>query len=201
MPADALLRALRHVWLTLEPLDLPMAVMGGLAMATWKSVRATRDVDLLLEAQEHDPNDLLARLRAAGMRPKREPPTTTLGELDIAQLLYEPPDTFVDLQIDLFLARSPYHVQSLQRRVFTRLPHLDVEIAVLACEDLILHKLLAGRIIDRADAAALLRANRRSLDVDYLARWTRTLKLTREFTQAWNDALPEDPPPAVDDPG
>ena len=42
MPADAVLRALRHVWLTLEPLDLPMAVMGGIALATWKIVRATR---------------------------------------------------------------------------------------------------------------------------------------------------------------
>jgi len=201
MPADAVLRALRHVWLTLEPLERPMAVMGGIAMATWKSVRATRDVDLLLETQEHDPDDLLARLRAAGVRPKREPPTTTLGELDMMQLLYEPPDTFVDLQIDLFLARSPYHLQALGRRVFTRLADLDVEIAVLACEDLILHKLLAGRIIDRADAAALLRANRRSLDLDYLVRCTRTLKLTREFTEAWSEALPEEPPPAVDDLG
>jgi hypothetical protein len=33
MPAEAVLRALRHVWLTLEPLDLPMAVMGGIALA------------------------------------------------------------------------------------------------------------------------------------------------------------------------
>ena len=201
MPGDAVLRALRHVWLTLEPLDLPMAVMGGIAMATWKSVRATRDVDVLLETREHDANDLLARLRAAGVRPKRDPPTTTLGELDVVQLLYEPPDTFVDLQIDLFLARSPYHLQALERRVFTRLADLDVEIAVLACEDLILHKLLAGRIIDRADAAALLRANRASLDLDYLARGTRSLKLTREFTEAWSEALPEKPCPVVDDPG
>ncbi len=199
MPADAVLRALRHVWVTLEPLDLPMAVMGGIAMATWKSVRATRDVDLLLETREHDPNDVLARLRAADVRPKREPPTIALGELDMVQLLYEPPETFVDLQVDLFMAKSPYHLQALQRRVFTRLADLDVEVAVLACEDLILHKLLAGRIIDRADAAALLRANRQSLDLDYLAHWTRTLKLAKEFAEAWSEALPEEPPPAVDD--
>ena len=36
---------------------------------------------------------------------------------------------------------------------------LDVTLDVLACEDLLLHKLLAGRVIDRVDAAALIRAN------------------------------------------
>jgi hypothetical protein len=197
MPADTVLRALRHVWLTLEPLQLPMAVMGGIALATWKSVRATRDVDLLLGIRQHDPGELLAKLRAAEIRPKREPPITTLGQLSVIQLLYEPPETFVDLQIDLFLARSGYHLQALERRVFAQLPDLDVEVAVLACEDLILHKLLAGRIIDRADAAALLRANRESLDLDYVARWTHALKLTEEFTEAWKDALPGEPPPDV----
>jgi len=50
MPAEPLLRALRHVWVTLEPLGLPMAVMGGIAVAASKHVRATQDVDLLLGA-------------------------------------------------------------------------------------------------------------------------------------------------------
>ena len=201
MPADAVLRALRHVWLTLEPLDLPMAVMGGIALATWKIVRATRDVDLLLGVPERDPGEVLAGLRAAGVRPRHEPPTSTVGEFEIVQLLYEPPEAYVDLQIDLFIAKAGYPLQALERRVFTRLADLDVEVAVLACEDLILHKLLAGRIIDRADVAALLRANRQSLDLDYIARWTRTLKLTKEFTEAWSEALPGEPPPAVEDLG
>jgi hypothetical protein len=39
---------LKHAWITLEPLGLPMAVMGGLALATWKHVRTTCDVDLLV---------------------------------------------------------------------------------------------------------------------------------------------------------
>ena len=72
----------------------------------------------------------------------------------------------------------------------TRLPELDVEIAVLTCEDLILHKLLAGRIIDRADAAALLRANRESLDVDYILTRTDRLALAVDLAEIWNEAFP-----------
>lgn len=190
MPAEAVLRSLRHVWLTLEPLKLPMAVTGGIALATWKHVRATRDVDLLLGIAEHDPHDVLERLHAAKIRPKRDPPVSTIGRLDVIQLLYEPPETFLDLQIDLLLARSGYHLDALERRVPIRLPDLDITVAVLACEDLLLQKLLAGRIIDRADAAGLLRANRGSIDLDYLIRWTRDLELTQQFTEVWKDALP-----------
>jgi hypothetical protein len=194
MAPDSLLRALRHVWLTLEPLGLPMAVMGGLALATWKHVRATRDIDLLLGAREDDPQDLLKVLGAAGIRPKRSPARVRLGQLELLQLLYEPPETFIDLQVDLLLAKSDYHRRALDRRVPTRLPDLDIEIAVLACEDLVLHKLLAGRVIDVADTAALLRANRDSLDIPYLMNWAEELHLVSAFRQAWQTVWPDEPP-------
>jgi hypothetical protein len=47
LAADAVLKALEHVWISLEPLHAPMAMMGGQALAAWRHVRAIRDVDLL----------------------------------------------------------------------------------------------------------------------------------------------------------
>ena len=199
MPADAVLRSLRHLWVTLEPLKLPMAVIGGIALAAWKHVRATRDVGLLLGIAEHDLNDVFGRLRAAEIRPKHDPPVRSVGELDVVQLLYEPPETFLDLQIDLLLARSGYHLDALERRIPTQLPDLDIEIAVLACEDMILHKLVSGRIIDRVDAAALLRANRGTLNLGYLALRTHTLDIGKEYAHVWNDAFPGEPVPNTEE--
>ena len=66
-----------------------------------------------------------------------------------------------------------------------------------SCEDLLIHKLMAGRIIDRADAAAVLRANRDSLDLDYLARWANELRLTEELREIWREAYGEQAPPVV----
>jgi hypothetical protein len=40
------------------------------------------------------------------MRPKRTPPATTIGRFEIVQLLYEPADAMMELQIDVFLADS-----------------------------------------------------------------------------------------------
>ena len=171
MPGELVLQTLRHVWQTLKPLNVPMAVIGGLALAAWKHIRATKDIDLLLGIGADELDPVLRQLQAAGMRPKHSPPLTILGRLELVQLLYEPPEALMDLQVDLLLANSEYHREALSRRIPTTLPGLEAEIAVLACEDLILHKLLAGRLIDRADAVALLRLNRETLDFDYINRW------------------------------
>jgi len=186
---------LRHVWLALKSLNVPVALMGGIALASWKYVRATRDIDLLLGAVKDGPARLIEVLRASGFRPKRSPPIVQLGQLDLLQLLYGPPETFVDLQIDLLLANSDYHRNALDRRVPIRLADLDIEIDVLACEDLILHKLLAERIVDLADTAALLRANRDSLDYRYMLNWIENLGLWSPFRQAWHAVWPDEQTP------
>ena len=195
MPPESLLLVLRRVWLALEPLGLPVAVMGGIALSTWKHVRATRDVDLLLGAREDDLPRLLAALRAAGIRAKRSETLARLGDLNLLQLVYSPEETFLDFQIDLLLANSEYHRQALDRRVPTRIPDLDIEVSVLTCEDLILHKLVAERLIDLADAAALLRVNRDSLDFVYLLRWARPLGVVPLLQRAWHESWPGEPLP------
>jgi hypothetical protein len=194
MPGELIFRALQHVWSTLERLNIPLAVMGGIAVAAWKHVRATHDVDLLIGIGEAGPDLLLQRLAEAGVRPKRQPPILSLGQLQILQLLYEPPGAHLDVQVDLLLADSPYHREALARRIPAQLPDLDIEVSILSCEDLILLKLLARRIIDRADAAALLRANRPSLDLRYLSRWTSEPELTADLAEIWGEAFPGEKP-------
>jgi len=96
----------------------------------------------------------------------------------------------------LLFADSVYQQQALTRRVATHVPGLDIEIAVLSCEDLILHKLLAGRILDRADVVALLRANRATLEFVYLLGWIGQLGLTAELEEVWQEAFPGEEQPA-----
>jgi len=172
--------------------------MGGLAMAHWKYIRATRDVDLLVAIEEGDLPRTLQGLAQVGIRQKhRQGTTMRLGQLQLVQLLYEPPETFVDLSVDLLLARSEYHLHALAGAVPARLPDLDLEVTVLTCEDLVLHKLLAGRLIDRADAVALLRANRDALKLEYLVQWSDRLGMQAELIEVWREVTAE-PLPGLD---
>ena len=191
MTPKAVLRTLDTVWSMLEPVGLPMAVVGGLALSAWKHVRATQDVDLLIGIGNSNSDELLQRLLPAGFRPKRDPPVIPLKNSEVLQLLYEPPNVFVDLQIDLLLADTEYHREALTRRIPLPLPDVRREVYVLSCEDLILHKLIAGRMIDRADVSALLRANRTELDQDYRQRWVISLELTRDYADVFRETFPD----------
>jgi hypothetical protein len=102
----------------------------------------------------------------------------------------------LDIQIDLLLAESPFHREALARRLPVRLADVDLEISTLSCEDILILKLTAGRIIDRADAAALLRLNRADLDQAYLLKWVVQLKLNAEWAEIWNEAFPGERAPA-----
>lgn len=63
--------------------------------------------------------------------------------------------------------------------------------------NLILFKLLAGRIIDRADAAALLRINRDQMDLAYFLRQIERLALQSNLAEIWAEAFPGESPPAA----
>jgi hypothetical protein len=196
MAAPAVLKTLEFAWDALEPLQLPMALMGGLALSVWRYPRATRDVDILIGIGSRDPADVLTNLTAAGFRAKHLPPIRALGAIQIIQMDYDPRDAFVTISVDLLLVDSKYHSAALKRRFPIRLPGTAAEIDVLACEDLLLHKLIAGRIIDRSDAAALLRANHDNLDLKYLAFWVQKLSLRDDLQEVWREALgPGSTPP------
>lgn len=63
----------------------------------------------------------------------------------------------------------------------------------MGCEDLIINKLLAARIIDLADAAAVVRANLDSLDLQYLTDKADQLQLSDQLGKIWEEACPGKP--------
>jgi hypothetical protein len=174
-----------------------MALMGGIALAAWNHVRATRDVDVLIAIDQSAVDPILDVLRAHGCRPKKSTPITTVGDLHFVQLLYTPPGEFYDVQVDLLLAESKLQQSAIARRVSRTVPGINRPVDVLHCDDLILFKLLAGRLIDRADAAMLLRENRAAIDFGYLLSWVGHLDLSVQLAEAWDEAFPGEEPPGA----
>jgi hypothetical protein len=195
MTTDAALATLNHVWGVLAPLGHPLAVMGGISLAAWNHIRATRDVDLLIAVDRSMVESVVNVLSSHGCRPKKATPIVSIGELHFVQLLYTPPGEFYDVQFDLFLAESELQKSALARRVQRELPGIAAPIHVLHCDDLILLKLVAGRLIDRADAAMLLRENRDEIELDYLLAWITRLDLEADFASIWQEAFPGETPP------
>jgi len=169
-----------------------MALMGGLSLAAWHHIRGTRDVDLLIAVDRSSVDQLVETLVKSGCRPKKTPPLLTVGDHCFAQFLYTPPDAFYDVQFDLLLAETELQQTAIKRRVSRSVPGVDAKIQVLSCEDVILFKLLAGRVIDRADSAMLLRENRDEIDFVYLTDWIKRQQLEREYAEIWAEAFPNE---------
>lgn len=73
--------------------------------------------------------------------------------------------------------------EMIDRAVVRRID--DLSLPVASCEDLIILKLAAGRVIDRTDAAELVRTNRANLDQAYLRRKAHAMGVGSELEEVF----------------
>jgi hypothetical protein len=181
MVAKAVVTTLERMLAALSDSQTPSAVIGGFAVAIWGHPRSTRDIDLLVDVSREERGNLIRRLAAHGFKPKRASAIVQVEGGELIQVQFAPPDAFLEIQADLFLAETEFQRAAISRRVEMPAPSLSGHVSVVTCEDLIFLKLLAGRVIDRVDAATLLKFNRDTLDMAYVASWIEKLNLQAEW--------------------
>lgn len=145
--------------------QLPFMLVGGQAVLLHGRPRLTEDIDITLGV---GPDELPA-LREAGDRiGLRELPT------DVERFVRE---TFVlpmmdpesQIRVDFIFSTTPYEHQAIERAQTVTLGGESVSFATP--EDLIIHKLFAGRPRDKEDVIGVVRRKGAELDWTYLQRW------------------------------
>lgn len=152
----------------LAELGIQWAVIGGVAANLYRrKTRLTGDVDLLLATDAFDQLPLLERTLAAhGWSVRRATP-----DGDILRM-HHPTLGWADLQI----AGTEYQRAAIAR---ARVATISDTFAVraLAPEDVIIHKLIAGRPKDIGDIDALLEAGV-AFDEAYIEHWAAIWEVT-----------------------
>lgn len=144
----------------LRQLGIRWALIGALAANRYRaSPRLTQDVDLLLADTGPGIEALEAAARAAGWDVRRASPE---GEL----LRLRHPEFGI---ADLLIAGTDYQQQAIRRAREEPIGNGE-NAPVLTPEDVIVHKLIAGRTQDLADIEAILAA-KVALDESYIERW------------------------------
>lgn len=143
-----------------EALGVQQVLIGALAANRYRSTaRLTQDVEMLIA----DPGPALAGMRRAladaGWEVRWESPEHEMFRLEHRELG----------PANVLVVRTEYQREAISR---ARLETLDegIEISVLSAEDVIVHKLIAGRAQDIADIEAIL-ASDPELDHAYIERW------------------------------
>ena len=155
----------------LDGLDIEWAIMGALAANRYRSSpRLTNDIDILLADRGPGLEKLEQTFRDSGWTVYRADPA---GEL--LRLRHERYGL-----VDLLVSGTEFQLQSIQRATFDELEGRMMRI--LRVEDVIIHKLIAGRFQDLADIEAILEAGV-SLDREYLDKWVQFWELEARWLQ------------------
>ncbi len=154
---------LERLALALDAGGFPYMVIGGQAVLLYGEPRLTRDVDLTLGADLDRLGELIGLVAAAGLKPLVNPETFTR---DTLVLPCEDPATRI--RVDFVLSFSPYERQAIERARTVVMGRAQVRFA--SPEDLIVHKMVAGRPRDLEDVRGIL-AKTPHVDLAYVRRW------------------------------
>jgi len=86
---------------------------------------------------------------------------------DTKVLPAEEPDSKV--RIDFIFSFSPYEEQAIKSAKQILIDDYPVKFA--SCEDIIIHKMVAGRAIDAEDVKSILVKNKDAIDFKYVNKW------------------------------
>lgn len=172
--------ALSELAARLRELGIRWALIGALAANRYRaSPRLTQDVDVLLADVGPGLEALETAFRAGGWTVRRATPE---GEL----LRLRHPELGI---ADLLVAGTAYQQEAIRRAREERLEGGEA-IPVLTAEDVIVHKLIAGRTQDLADVEAILAAGV-PLDREYVERWARFWEVLDRWHEARARVTPE----------
>ena len=197
MASEGVLATLQASWKALAAIDAPKAVIGGLALVAWKHARYTRDADILIAIEPGRIDELIEALTTAGFQPRYTPPLRVVDGQGIAQFIFQPADALMPFQLDLLLVNGDFQRTAVTRAVSWPIRQAEAPVRVVRPDDLIVIKLLAGRIIDRADAAMILRENRDEIDFTRLHHEVTCQGVAAEYQEIWREAFPDEVVPEL----
>ena len=161
----------------LDAAEIPYMVIGGQAVLLYGEPRLTKDIDVTLGVGLDHLDKVIV----------------LAGDLDLA-VLVDPQkftretlvlpcqDRVSGIRVDLILSYSDYEAQAIGRARLVRIGDADVRFA--SVEDLIIHKVVAGRPRDLEDVRVVVRKNPK-LDRGYLQRWLA------QFSKTLGESLEE----------
>ena len=140
-------------------------LIGGQAVLLHGTPRLTEDIDITLGADPAALPDLLRACGALGLKPLPVHVDEFVQETFVLPVRHET----TRLRVDFIFSSTPYERQAIARAA--QVPIGGASVPFASAEDLILHKLFAGRPRDLEDVRGVVRRKGSGLDWSYVERW------------------------------
>ena len=153
---------------TAQQLDrqkIPYMIIGGQAVLLYGRPRLTRDIDITLGVDTDKYDSIEGICKTLKLRFLVDNPHDFA--LDTKVLPTEEPDSKV--RIDFIFSFTPYEAQAIKNAKQVLID--DYPVSFASCEDIIIHKMVAGRAIDEEDVKSILAKNEDAIDFEYVNKW------------------------------
>ena len=179
-------RLLERIAKALDSIGIPYMVIGGQAVLLYGEPRLTKDIDITLGVDLDRLADVLHIMQSIDLKPLVDPNTFTRQTMVLPCA-----DPTTGIRVDLIFSFTPYEQQAMTRVKAVKVGGADIHFA--SVEDLIVHKMIAGRPRDIEDIKNVLVKNA-NVDLPYIRHWLDQFSissgesLVTRFTQVLNEA-------------
>ncbi len=177
-------RLLAEIATILEDADIPYMVIGDQAVLLYGEPRMTRDIDVTLGVDVDRIESVLAAFEASSFRPLPANVRSFVTETHVLPM----EDASTRIRLDLIFSFSPY-----EREALSRVRKIDIDavfVRFASPEDVIVHKLVAGRPRDVEDVRHIL-SMQKKIDDAYIRGWLTQfdIALDRELVKQFNEIV------------
>ena len=175
-------RLLKKIGLQLKKASIPYMVIGGQAVLLYGEPRLTRDIDITLGISVDGLNKVKKIFSIIGLKSLVEKEK----EFVERNLVLPGIDKKSGIRVDFIFSFSPYERQAIERAKDIRLGRSLVKFASL--EDVVIHKVIAGRARDLEDVKSILLKNL-EYDSVYIEKWLKAFdkSLGAQFLKAFRN--------------
>ncbi|MGQ9647344.1 MAG: nucleotidyl transferase AbiEii/AbiGii toxin family protein [Thermodesulfobacteriota bacterium] len=173
---------LKKVARELKKTSVPYMVIGGQAVLLYGEPRLTRDIDITLGVGVEGLNKVREIVRRAGLKILVKKDREFVEKNMVLPTL----DRKSGIRVDFIFSFSLYEKQAIERGKDIQLGRTTVRFASL--EDLVIHKVIAGRARDLEDVKSVLLKNPKfDTDLDTLKAAEETFRgLVTDYATAWS---------------
>ena len=141
-------------------------IIGGQAVLLYGEPRLTRDIDITLGIGIQDIPKILALSKSLKLKILPENP----AEFTRKTWVLPVQDEKSKIRIDFIFSFTPFEQQAIKRAKEIKIGKAKVKFA--SPEDLIIHKMFAGRPRDFEDISSIL-AKQKKLNLNYIENWLK----------------------------
>ena len=165
--------------------NIPYMIIGGQAVLLYGEPRLTRDIDITLGVNTDRLNQFLTILQEIPLKPIPEDIESFVKQTMVLPALEET----TGIRVDFIFSFTPYETEAIKRAKNINI--LNQEVSFASVEDVVIHKIFAGRPRDLEDARTIVLKNP-DIDNSYIRDWLKEFDASignKDFLKTFMDIL------------